>query len=101
MLPHRQVSFFKGYHFILSIGLLLILLSACTTIQKGYPKNKPFVYKTNISISGNVPGSDKQELVNRLQNQLDDSLKTRVISYAGVIKKLVKPPVFDTANISR
>lgn len=101
MLPHRQVSFFTVYRFILSIGLLLVLLSACTTIQKGYPKNKPFVYKTNISISGTVPGSDKQELVTRLQNQLDDSLKTRVISYAGVIKKLVKPPVFDTANISR
>lgn len=34
-------------------------------------------------------------------NQLDDSLKTRIVSYAGVYREIVRPPVFDTANIGR
>lgn len=47
-----------------------------------------------------TPG-EKQELIARLQNQMDDSLKTRVISYAGFYKSLVRPPAFDTNNVIR
>jgi outer membrane protein assembly factor BamA len=72
------------------------MLSSCSV--KDFP-TKPFVYRTKVNISGNV--RDKQQLEERLQNQLDDSLKVRVISYASIIKKTVKPPVFDTLNIGR
>lgn len=34
-------------------------------------------------------------------NQLDDSLKVRVVSWAGLVKTYVKPPIFDTLNIGR
>lgn len=105
MLPQQQVSFFKFYQFVLYAGLLLLLTTSCrslsVTVPKHYPKNKPFVFRTNITISGNMPVSEKQELVTKLENQLDDSLKTRVITYFGFYNKLDKPPVFDTANISR
>ena len=101
MLPHRQVSFFKFYQFSLSIGLLLVLFTSCITVPKKYPKNKPFVYKTNIGVSGSLPTGEKQDLLVRLQNQLDDSLKLRIISYAGIYKVLMKPPAFDTTNINR
>jgi outer membrane protein assembly factor BamA len=73
-------------------------ITSCT-IPKKFQPGKPFVYKTTINIVGNVP--DKLQLQERLQNQLDDSLKTRIISYAGVRRVLLKPPVFDTANIGR
>lgn len=59
------------------------------------------MFKTNISVSGNMTPGEKQDMVARLQNQLDDSLKTRVISYAGIVKTLMQPPAFDTVNLIR
>jgi hypothetical protein len=101
MLPRQQVSFFVIVKYGLFLGLLISSLVSCVVVsKKQYQKYKPFVFKTNITVAGNIPASQKQELNARLQNQLDDSLKTRVISYAGLVKKLVKPPVFDTVNIA-
>ncbi|MBL0136421.1 MAG: hypothetical protein IPP79_21810 [Chitinophagaceae bacterium] len=40
-------------------------------------------------------------MIAKLQNQLDDSLKVRTISYAGVYKRVFRPPSFDTINIVR
>ncbi|MCS3797082.1 BamA/TamA family outer membrane protein [Niastella sp. OAS944] len=45
--------------------------------------------------------ADKPQLLERLQNQLDDSLKLRVITYLGIVRALKKPPVFDSVNIGR
>lgn len=73
-------------------------ITSCT-IPKNFQKGKPFVYKTTINIVGNVP--EKPQLQERLQNQVDDSLKTQIISYGGVRRILKNPPVFDTANIGR
>lgn len=36
-----------------------------------------------------------------LENQLDDSLKVRIVSFAGVRRTLTKPPVFDTNYVIR
>lgn len=100
MTAGRQFSFFKYLHHYLFSGFLLFLLNSCVIIQK-YPHHTPFVYKTVINISGGMTPSDKKDLVNRLQMQLDDSLQTRVISYAGLWKVIRKPPHFDTANVSQ
>ena len=97
----RQFSLFKVLSLSLISGLLLISYSSCVTPGKIYPKDKPFVFKTNISVTGELDGPERQELVAGLENQLDDSLKVRIISYAGVYRKLIKPAIFDTANISR
>ncbi|MBK9661324.1 MAG: hypothetical protein IPO68_15730 [Chitinophagaceae bacterium] len=35
-------------------GLCLLLIASCSTIVKSYPANKPFVFKTNINITGNI-----------------------------------------------
>jgi outer membrane protein insertion porin family len=98
MLLARQVTVFRLVRWITYCAFVVALITSCTIPQK-YQAGKPFVYKTNINISGNVP--DKLQLEERLQNQLDDSLKTRIISYAGVWRVLLKPPVFDTTNIGR
>jgi len=103
MLDPRKVSFFNSYHFSLCTGLLLLLFSSCITVvsKKQYQKDKPFVFKTKISVSGNIKPAEKAELISKLENQLDDSLKTRVISYAAVYNTLMKPPRFDTVNVAR
>jgi outer membrane protein insertion porin family len=94
----RQVTAFRLVRWIAYCALVAASITSCT-IPKKFQQGKPFVYKTNINIVGNVP--DKLALQERLQNQLDDSLKTRIISYAGVRRVLLKPPVFDTINIGR
>ena len=98
MLLARQVTVFSVVRNITCFALVVALIASCTVPKKVQP-GKPFVYKTNININGNVP--DKLQLGERLQNQLDDSLKTRIISYAGIYRKLDRPPVFDTTNIGR
>ena len=98
MLLARQVTAFRLVRWIAYCAFAVASITSCT-IPKKFQFGKPFVYKTTININGNVP--DKLQLQERLLNQLDDSLKTRIISYAGVRRVLLKPPVFDSANIGR
>jgi outer membrane protein insertion porin family len=93
----RQFTLFTLSRWICFTLLGLVMLSSCVSVRDA--PARPFVFKTRIDIPGNV--QDKQQLEERLQNQLDDSLKTRVVSYAGVIKEIVRPPAFDTLNIGR
>ena len=78
----------------------MIFLFSCT-VPKKYQAHKPFVFSTNVKVEGSLPPSEKKDLALRLSNQLDDSLRTQIVSLAGVYKKLMSPPVFDTANIRR
>jgi outer membrane protein insertion porin family len=75
-------------------------LFACTVPRK-YPLHRPFVYAINIKVEGNLKPSDKQDLASRLANQLDDSLRVQVVSIAGVYRRVISPPVFDSANLRR
>jgi outer membrane protein insertion porin family len=74
--------------------------SGCYTVKK-YPPHKPFVFKTDINIQGNLPAEEKANLESRLENQLDDSLRLKVVTPFPLVQKLVKPPVFDTAAANR
>lgn len=78
---------------------LIFLMAGCTVI-KDYPKNKPFVYKTNINLQGDLTTAEQQLLNARLKSQLEDSLRPRSVSkfFYSVLKK---PPVFDTANAGK
>ncbi|MBO9633607.1 MAG: BamA/TamA family outer membrane protein [Chitinophagaceae bacterium] len=79
---------------------MMLVTSCIPTVKKAYI-GKTFVYQTDIEIKGKMPGYKKRELTTKLLNQLDDSLKVRVVSWAGVVKTYVKPPIFDTINIGR
>ena len=83
------------------IVLVCVLLAASCTIPRRYQANKPFVFKTNIDVQGTVESSDNTDIELRLANQLDDSLKPRVVSFAGIRRTLIKPPVFDTSYANR
>lgn len=88
----------KLYLFAFITGLAAMLHSC--VIPKKYQPNKPFVYSTNINIQGNLAASRK-DLKIKLENQLDDSLKTILkTSYPGRIL-LLRPPVFDTSAVLR
>lgn len=92
MLSHPPVKF------ILTLFLIALVATTGCIYPRQYQHNKPFVFKTNINIQGNLSAIEKQDLEGRLENQLDDSLKTKLVTTFPLRKKLVKPPVFDTAS---
>ena len=80
-------------------GLLISLVSSCTVVKK-YPHNKPFVYKTKINVIGNFPNDERLLLEERLENQLDDSM--RAPSVNQIVRKVIKnPPVYESANADK
>ena len=68
------------------------------TYVKKYPKNKPFVYETNIKLSGNLSKTERSNLESRLRKQLEDSVNPRA-SQKILWQTIKKPPVFDTTHV--
>ena len=87
------------------IANFVLLLASCGVVPKDYPRDKPFVYKTNINLEGKFSKDEKDALTDQLRNQLDDSMKVRTVYklfYKGINRSvLVKPPVFDSASADR
>ena len=81
MIFPRQVSLFSIR--TPALGILLLLMIASCTLPKRYHKDKPFVFKTEINIDGEVKGTAKQQLKSGLENQLADSLRVRTIVALG------------------
>ncbi|MER3463825.1 MAG: hypothetical protein C4329_04810 [Chitinophagaceae bacterium] len=85
----------------LSVPILFLLIyPSCTTI-KNYPPNTPFVYETNIRLTGNNTKTEKKELAARLDEQLDDSLRVPWVRKFLVAKVLNKPPHYDSIYAER
>lgn len=102
----RQVTFFSFSRWSLCGLLCLLLATSCKhgrllTVPRNYDPAKPFVFSTTINIEGKTPDYSKQELQTKLQEQVDDSMKARVVSFAGFINVLKRPAVFDSLNIGR
>ncbi|MEI2738347.1 MAG: hypothetical protein V9F01_06140 [Chitinophagaceae bacterium] len=95
----RQPSLYSNFrHFIIG-GLWLLLIASCTTVRN-YPPNKPFVYKTNINITGNITSDTAAEIASRLKGQLDDSIRVRSVSRI-LSSRINKPPVYDNSNAEK
>ena len=99
MLPGHP-SFYSIFRNCIIAGLCLLLAASCSTIVKSYPANKPFVYKTNINITGNITSDTAAEIASRLKGQLDDSMRARSVSkvFWSVMKK---PPVYDASSAEK
>ncbi|WP_331576035.1 BamA/TamA family outer membrane protein [Puia sp.] len=80
--------------------MVLTLLFSCT-VPRHYQYHQPFVFAVNVKVEGNFPSGEKRDLETRLSNQLDDSLRPQIVSIIGLYRKVMNPPVFDTANIRR
>jgi outer membrane protein insertion porin family len=92
---------------IITSLIIVILFSSCKswdfhtfpfTHIKNYPKNKPFVYGTNINLSGNLSKTEKNNLESKLKVQLEDSLDPK-FNQKIFWQVLKKPPVYDTTYV--
>jgi outer membrane protein assembly factor BamA len=87
--------------------LVIILFTSCKswdfhtfpfTHVKKYPKSKPFVYKTNIKLSGNLSKTERSNLESRLRVQLEDSVNPKAAQ--KILWQVIKrPPAFDTTYV--
>jgi outer membrane protein insertion porin family len=92
LLTHKLVT-------LIVTGYVITLFTACTTVKQ-YPRNKPFVYKTNINVTGDFTNAEKQDLEDRIRNQLDDSVRPRYVN--RVLSKVLKnPPEYNAANADK
>ena len=73
--------------------------SGFTTVRK-YQKNKPFIYKNNITLTApDLSKDDKVTVNSKLNTQVDDSAKVKIKDVAFIFHYITKPPVFDTNAI--
>ncbi|ULQ53577.1 BamA/TamA family outer membrane protein [Flavihumibacter fluvii] len=87
----------RNVHWRMFFGFCLLLASGCK-VTKNYPPDKAFVYKTNFKLETKLPQSERQLLLTKIENQVDDSVKVKWTSKLFIKKILKKPPVFDTTN---
>ena len=83
---------------LITAGLLLLLafnMQSCGVVVKGYPRNRPYVFKTNIKLDGKFSREDRELLTSKLKSQLDDSLKPRTVSKL-LYSTLKHPPIYDS-----
>jgi len=89
----------------IAVAVVIILLASCKVIPKDYPKDKPFVFETNIKLEGNFTKDEKSALTTQLKSQLDDSLRAKTVYkliYKGINRPVLEnPPVFDSASADR
>jgi len=105
MLFCRQVNFFISSSWISAFTWIILLATSCTEPRR-YQKDKPFVYKSEISLYSDLPASQKIQLRQNLANQMDDSVKVRTVLAIHwkppfFYYRLSKPPVFDTLHVER
>lgn len=79
----------------------LLFFSSCqdwrTRIRKA-PKDRPYVFKTSIEVKGGkFSRVEKTALLERLNNQLDDSATTRSKDVLFIFHILTAPPAYDSA----
>lgn len=89
--------------------IILLFLAGCATSKKKYSgfttvrkyqKNKPFIFKNNITlIAPDLNKGDKATVNSKLNTQLDDSAKVKIKDVAFIFHYITKPPVFDTNAI--
>ncbi|HEY6505468.1 MAG TPA: BamA/TamA family outer membrane protein [Chitinophagaceae bacterium] len=80
-------------------GWFMVSAVSCTIVKK-YQPNKPFVYKTNINLIGNFTSGEKDNMVDGLEGQLDDSMRARKLDklFWSVLKS---PPGYDSTSADR
>ncbi|HWB94114.1 MAG TPA: BamA/TamA family outer membrane protein [Puia sp.] len=100
MFRRRQVTLSFPIPALLLLILSLTAVFSCTVPRK-YQYHRPFVFAVNVKVEGNQTPDVKKDLAQKLANQLDDSLRPQIVSIAGLYRRVMYPPVFDTANVRR
>ena len=102
-----RIKIFPAF-FVLCV--MLIFLSGCSTSKKNYSgftsvrkyqKNKPFIFKNNITLTApDLNKDDKATAKSKLNTQLDDSAKVKIKDVVFIFHTIIKPPAFDTNAIN-
>ncbi len=100
MITGRPSHFSKLLLLLLAMPALLSFFVSCTVIPKNYPKDKPFVFETKITVHGNFSNEEKEILESRLKGQLDDSMRARSVSKL-LFSVMKNPPVYKKENADR
>ncbi len=79
--------------------MAILMLASCTVVKQ-YPKNKPFVFKNEVNVSGQISKDEKNRLQLELVNYWADSLKVKMVSQFGVRTVIRNPSVFDSAALN-
>jgi outer membrane protein insertion porin family len=79
--------------------MVIILLASCTVVKQ-FPEDRPFVFKNEINVDGNISKDEKKQLQTELANYWDDSIKVRTVSQFGVRTVIKKPNAFDSSAIN-
>lgn len=98
----------KNFFCFFLLAALLSNFSSCLVV-KNHPVKQPFVYSTNISINGKFTTDERKELINRLNEQLHDSIRVRtsqkLIGWENgprfFYSVLNRPPLFDSLNADK
>ncbi|MCY7292041.1 MAG: hypothetical protein LH615_07650, partial [Ferruginibacter sp.] len=84
-----------------NIIFLLLLVSSCTIIRKA-PANNPYLVNNKIElIGGEFNKVERQAVLVRLNNYLDDSSKVYVKDAFFILHIIKKPIVYDTSYSAR
>ncbi len=106
---HEKFQTYCFYLIALIAISILFSFSSCKTtdvsyrlptIVKQYPENNPFVFKTNIKLEGNFTNDEKNSFLSRLNNQLDDSMRVRIVEKLSW-QVMKKPPVYNSENADK
>jgi outer membrane protein insertion porin family len=78
--------------------LLLFLMASCAKpFVKNTPKDAYYLYNNNIVIADkNISKAKKNDLLQKLSGQIEDSIKVKVKTKFYFFKTINKPPVYDT-----
>lgn len=96
-----------AYRKIVVALIIAVLFASCKswdfhtfpfTLVKKFPRNKPFIYETNIKLLGNLSKKQKSELHSKLSAQLEDSVNPQA-SQKILWQVIKKPPLFDTSYV--
>lgn len=80
----------------------ICLFIASCTIPKKYQKGKPFIVKNTIDVKGGKFSKDERAtLKQRLNAQLDDSSRIKVVDKYFIRHVIVSPPAFDTSSAAK
>ena len=82
---------------LLIILLFSLFLSSCVVVKKA-PKNKPYLIKNTIEVKGGkFTTNEKAALKTRLNAQLADSSRVKVVDKYFIRHVYSKPPAYDSA----
>lgn len=86
----------------LKFTIFICLFVVSCTIPKKYQKGKPFITKNNIEVKGgNFSKEERATLKQRLNAQLDDSSRIKVIDKYFIRHVIISPPAYDSNSAAK